>query len=232
MGASEGLFYQAGITAQLDHHETNSNYAQINVVDGKAPATAVLIGRIYMELGIAFQKEEAICLYTALSTDTGNFVYKNTNAEAFLLMGRLMEGGLPLEEYSHYLFRQKEKQFVEVLGKALATLSFSQEGRIAGMYLSSSQIADVGGTDGDTDGIIDYAIDIVGVQLAYFIHETQNGLVRVSLRATTPFRVDEIAAKFGGGGHQAAAGCTFHTTITEVLELVRTALSDVCERNS
>jgi len=230
MGAGERLFHCADITAQIDHHETNTGYAHINVIDGMAPATAVLVSRIYAELGMGLQTEDAICLYTALSTDTGNFVYKNTNAEAFVLMGRLMDSGLPLEEYSRFLFRQKEKGFVAVLGKALTTLSFLLDGKIAGMHMSFAQIVEAGGRDGDTDGIIDYAIDIVGVKMAYFIREIKGGTVRVNLRSIAPYRVDEIAAAFGGGGHQAAAGCTLNSTLADALERVQAALRNAYER--
>ena len=97
MGRALALYRSAGITAQIDHHFTNPGFAQINVIDGEASASAVLVYRLFTELGLPLRREEAICLYTALSTDTGNFVYQNTNAEAFQIMEQLMKAELPVE---------------------------------------------------------------------------------------------------------------------------------------
>lgn len=224
MGACEALFDAAPLTAQLDHHETNPGYASINVIDTEAPATAILVSRLQQRLNLPIQKEEAICLYTALSTDTGNFVYQSTNAEAFLLMSRLMEAGLPLAQYSRLLFRRKERAFVALLGKALPTLTFLRGDEIAGMQITCADMAAVGATSEHTDGVVDYAIDISGVKLAYFGRETEEGAIKFSLRALAPYRVDQAAALFGGGGHHLAAGCTLALPMAEAVRQVQEAL--------
>ncbi len=229
MGAGEELFVSAPMTAQIDHHETNPAFAGVNLIDSSAPATAILVGRLYAELGLVIRKEEAICIYTALSTDTGNFVYQNTNAEAFLLMSRLMEAGLPLAQYSRILFRRKEREFIALLTKALPTLTFLGHGEIAGMYLTRQAMLDAGATNDNTDGIVDYAIDASGVRMAYFARESEDGAVKFSLRALSPCRVDEIAACFGGGGHHLAAGCTLRCPLPEALEKVQKAMLEAQE---
>ena len=86
MGRALQLYGKAHVTAQLDHHPTNPGFATLNVIDDQASATAVLVFRLFEAFGLPIQREEAICLYTALSTDTGNFVYKSTNAEDFRIM--------------------------------------------------------------------------------------------------------------------------------------------------
>ncbi len=229
MGACEALFNKAPLTAQVDHHETNPGYAHVNLIDGQAPATAILVNRLREAAQVPLAPEMAVCLYTALATDTGNFVYDSTNSEAFLLMSRLMEAGLPLARYSRLLFRRKEREFVQLLGKTLHSLTLLGNGQVAGLTLTLKDLEAVHATSEHTDGIVDYAIDIAGVQMAYFAKETEDGAIKFSLRALAPHRVDEAAAVFGGGGHQLAAGCTLRMPLDEAVALVQQALQSALE---
>ncbi|NLV58251.1 MAG: bifunctional oligoribonuclease/PAP phosphatase NrnA [Clostridiales bacterium] len=224
LGSSEALFRSIAVTAQIDHHGTNPAFAQINLVDEQAPATAILVSRLQQELGLPIEQGEAICLYTGLSTDTGNFVFENTNAEAFQLMGRLMEAGLPLAKYSRLLFKRKDRAFLRLLSKTLPTMTFFCHGEIAGLQLSLQDMRSAQATGENTEGLVDYAIDASGVKMAYFARETESGEVKVSLRALSPYRVDRVAALFGGGGHLLAAGCTLAPPLDEAVERLREAL--------
>ena len=229
MGAGLSVFRKAAVTAQIDHHGTNPAYAQINLIDANMPATAVLINRVRKELGLSIHREEAICLYAALATDTGNFIYESTNAEAFLMMSQLMEAGLPLAKCGRILFRRKEREFIALLGRALPTMVYLGNGDIAGMQLSRAEILDAGVMDENTEGIVDYGIDISGIKLAYLAREVAGGAVKFSLRALSPYRVDQIAEQFGGGGHPLAAGCTVALPIDEAVRQVQSALVEYWE---
>ncbi len=226
LGDALAYFQSMPKTAQIDHHPTNPGYAQINVIDADASATAVLINRMFEALGLPLQREEAICLYTGLATDTGNFVYKNTTAEAFHMMARLMEAGLPIATYARILFRCKVKEHIALLGKALPTMRYLCGGEIAGMHVSLQQIKDAGATSEHADGVVDYAIDAAGVKMAYFARETVDGNIKASLRALTPYRVDAVAEHFGGGGHQLAAGCTMPGPLSEAVSKLEAALQE------
>ena len=96
LGACEKAFDAARRTALVDHHGSNPGFADLSWIDGDAPATAVVVYRLLEAMGGPVSRDEAICLYTALSTDTGNFLYASTNAESFCIMSALMEAGLPL----------------------------------------------------------------------------------------------------------------------------------------
>jgi len=229
LGEAKTLFHSIPLTAQLDHHETNPGYAHINLIDAAAPATAILVARLQRALNLPLDVAETVCLYTALSTDTGNFAFQNTTAEAFRLMGQLMEAGLPLAKYSRMLFRRKERAFVSLLGKTLPSLVFLHCGEIAGMQVTCQEMRSAGATNEHTDGVVDYAIDTVGVKIAYFARETEEGGAKFSLRALPPYRVDEVAAYFGGGGHQLAAGCTVSLPLAEAVEKVQGLLTEALE---
>lgn len=224
LGACEAAFFSARQTALVDHHETNDGFASLNLIDAGAPATAIVVYRLFARIDMPLSREEAICLYTALSTDTGNFIYESTNAESFAMMSALMEAGLPLAQYSRMLFREKEEIFVRLLGQVLPTLRVLHEGRVAGLSLSLEQMRRAGATGGHTDGVVDYAIDIRGVCLAYFARELEDGRVKVSLRALEPYAVDAIAARLGGGGHRLAAGLTLNMPLAQAVEQIEKML--------
>ncbi len=228
LGACEPFFAKAAHTAQVDHHRTNEAYAEHNAIDGAAPATAVLVYRMFAALGGPITRDEAICLYTALSTDTGNFVYESTNAECFEMMSALMRAGLPLAEYSRRLFRCKELAVVKLLGLALPSLRVAGDGKVAGLCLTLEQMQAAGATSGHTDGVVDYAIDLEGVEAAYFARETEEGRVKVSLRSLEPVHVDAVAARFGGGGHRLASGLTVDMPLDEAAQTIEKALVEAC----
>ncbi len=225
MGRALELFGRVKTTAQIDHHPTNPGFAAINVIDGDAPATAVLVNRLFNAFGLPVRREEAICLYTALSTDTGNFVYQSTNVEAFRMMETLMEAGLPIAQYARLLFRCKEREHVALLGKALPTMRYLCSGEIAGMRLSGKDFLAAGATGENAEGVVDYAIDVSGVKIAYLARETENGAIKCSLRALAPYRVDTVAESFGGGGHQLAAGCTLEGPMGSAVRKLEKALT-------
>ena len=228
LGKCEPLFDSAPLTAVIDHHGTNDGYAQLNLIDADAPATAIVIFRLFEKMNLPLNQAEAICLYTALSTDTGNFIYDSTNAESFVMMGALMQAGLPLAKYSRMLFRAKEERFVRLLGEALPSLRILADGKIAGLRLSLAQMEKWQANGGHTEGIVNYAIDLMGVGVAYFAREVEGGAVKISLRALPPYAVDRIAASFGGGGHELAAGLTLHMPLDQAVKTIEKALCEAC----
>ncbi len=224
MGKAQELFTRVKNNAQVDHHPTNPGFAGINVIDGEASATAVLVWRLFNALGQPIRRDEAICLYTAISTDTGNFVYQNVTAEAFRMMEKLMEAELPIAQYARMLFRCKDKEHIALLGKALASIRYLCSGEIAGMCLRQQDFLQAEASAENADGVVDYAIDVVGVKMAYFARETQDGAMKFSLRALTPYRVDQVAELFGGGGHQLAAGCSLAGPPEEAMKKIEAEL--------
>ena len=115
MGDCISLKEKAARTAQIDHHPTNPLFMETNWVDGEAPACALLIRELLRALGIEPDRELAICLYTGVSTDTGNFAFSATNAACFTMMSELMGCDLPLAELNGILFRDREMPCAHLL---------------------------------------------------------------------------------------------------------------------
>lgn len=227
MGDCEDLLRQAKRTAQIDHHGTNPCYTQVNSVDADAPATALLIKQQLDVLGIALNRDMAMCLYAAISTDTGNFAFKCTNAEAFSVMSQLMDCGLPLDEMNRVLFRQREKPHVRLLARALSSMTFHANDSITTMTLTQRDFRDCEALPEHADAIVNYGIDIPGVKMALLARENEDGTIKIALRSVDPDRVDGIARQFGGGGHAQASGCTLDGPIEAAVEQVLQAMQEV-----
>ena len=224
MGSSIALMEMADRTAQIDHHGTNPCFMQVNSVDAHASATALIIKEQLDVLGVGITPDMALCLYAGVSTDTGNFAFASTSAEAFRMMAALMEAGLPLADMNRLLFRQRAKAQVKLLNRALSTLTFHEQEQITLMTLTQQDFIDCAALPEHADTIVNFGLDMVGVKMSAMLRETAEGKVKVSFRAVEPARVDRAAASFGGGGHAQAAGATMDGPINIAKEQVLTAL--------
>lgn len=231
MGDCQCLLNQAKHTAQIDHHGTNPAYAEVNSVDGQASATGLMVRQQLEALGVPVSRDIAMCLYAAISTDTGNFAFSCTSAEAFSVMSELMACGLPLSEMNRRLFRQRDKAQLLLMARALDSLRFFADDRVTLMTLTRQDFADCGALPEHADTIVNFGLDVSGVKLAALARETDRG-VKCSLRAVEPARVDTVAAAFGGGGHAQAAGCTIEATLQNAADRVVAALVKSLEEDN
>ena len=227
LGDSAMPFFQCSQTLQMDHHQTNTGFAQHNVVDPQAPASGTLVYRFFRAAKLAFEVDEAICLYAAISTDTGNFCFSSLSAETFEQMAGLMEAGLPIVETARELHLMREKAHVLLLGRALNSLQFDLDGQLSSMVIRQEDLVASGATQEHADRIVNYGLYITGVRICYLATQTDNA-TKFSLRAVAPDEVAGIALELGGGGHPQAAGCTLsgpmEEAITRVHQRLRQAL--------
>ncbi len=211
-------------TAQIDHHPTNPLFMEVNSVDGNCPATCLMIREQIAALGIEPDRDTAICLYTGISTDTGNFAYHSTNEACFSLMSELMTLDLPLAELNRILFRERAKPQVLLMGKALNSLRYYEQDRIAVMKLTTADFLECGALNEHADTLVNFGLDTVGTSMAMLAREDVEapGIIKFSLRAKEPFVINDVAQSFGGGGHPQAAGISMYGNlddkISEVLE--------------
>jgi phosphoesterase RecJ-like protein len=220
MGACAALMERCRHTAQIDHHPTNPLFMEVNSVDGKAPAACVLIREQLRTLEVPMTEEIAICLYTGISTDTGNFAFAYTNAECFRIMAELMECGLPLARLNRILFRERSREQLLLLGRAIESIRFYDDGQIAVMTLTARDFQECGALSEHADKLVNYAMDTVGVRMAMLAREDGDGTIKFSLRARQPDTVNDVAQRLGGGGHPQASGMTREGTLEEQVQIV------------
>lgn len=206
MGACWDAFSGTPLNMQIDHHGDNSRYARFNAVDGGASAAGCLVRRFMKALDLPLTREIGACLYCAISTDTGNFRFQNTTSEAFSIMAEIMETGMDLPGVARPVHQLREVPHLRLLGRALGSLRFFAGGRGARMTLTLADYAAAGALPEHNSMIVNYAMDIPGVEMAFLAEEKEEGMVKASLRCLPPYDVARIARKFAGGGHRLASG--------------------------
>ena len=174
----------------------------------------------------------ATCLYTTLLTDTGGFCYGGIQARTFALAGDLTAAGADPVRIARDVYFASPLSKVMLMGAALSTLH--KEGALAWVWVTHEDMVRVGAAEEDCEGIVNYALSVVGVEAAAFLRELPEGRIRVSLRSKTQgtgiedepgaVNVAAIAEKLGGGGHQNAAGCTLDGPMERATEEILGAL--------
>jgi len=215
----------AALVLNVDHHACNKLYGDLNYVDPTAVAVGELVFYILQELGVPVDPARAACLYAAMATDSGMFRYEGTSPRTHRIVAELLELGVNPREMAERLMQTRSFEEAVLLGRALASLRRSDDGRVAWMVLRREDLTLDGRLHKCPEGCVDYARDIVGVEAAACLREREDG-VRVSLRSRGTADVNSIAAGFGGGGHARAAGCTLHQPLEQAEQTVVRALRE------
>jgi bifunctional oligoribonuclease and PAP phosphatase NrnA len=217
----EGL--EGRFLINIDHHKSGRAFADVNWIDPKAVATAELVYRLAREAGVKISPEIATCLYTAVLTDTGAFMFEGTNEHTFELARELVLAGADPALCARHVYFGHSTAKMRLLGSALSVLQ--REGPLAWIWVTQEQMERVGAKEEDCEGLVNYALSIGDVEVAVFFRELAGGRFRVSMRSKGRPDVARIAEEFGGGGHACASGCSvegpLHAAVERVLGKIR-----------
>ncbi len=192
--------------ACFDHHVSNRGFAQHNFVDVDSAATAEVLAGLFFDAALPVDATTALALYTGIMTDTGQFRFPSTTRRIFQLCAQLVACGAQPAQAGIELFERESLGKLKLLQHYLGSLKFECGGRICLGVLPQGIFEQVGATVEDTEGLVDYARSIQGVEIGVLIEE-RPGTIKASLRAEHgSYRMDTIAAQFNGGGHASAAG--------------------------
>jgi len=191
-------------TINIDHHVTNKIFAQINLVDVSAPATAEILKEIILGLGLQISKSVAEALLTGLITDTLGFRTCNIHPKTLRIAADLMDVGVDLPMLYQHALLNRSYEAVRYWGAGISTLQF--ENRMLWATLSQEDRNKIGYPGRDDADLINVLSSINDVDIAIIFVEQPNETVKVSWRAKKGFDVSQIASDFGGGGHKPAAG--------------------------
>jgi len=211
----------------IDHHASGRPFADVNWIDPHAVATAEMVFRLGRKAGVPLSPEIATCLYTALMTDTGSFMFQGTNEHTFALARELTLAGADPAHCARNIYFAHSGAKMRLLGEALRNLN--QEGHLAWIWVTQEQMERCGAKEEDCEGLVNYALSIADAEVAVFFRELPDGRFRVSLRSKGKVNVAKLAERFGGGGHECASGCAvkgpLQAAVSEILSQLRPGAS-------
>ena len=198
---------QRKVFINIDHHESNTRYADVNWVSAREPSCGELIYRLLKVARWPITRPIADCLFTAISTDTGSFQYPTTRPGTFHAGAELVTRGANLAKICDEVYQSYPLSRVRLLKHIYSRFRLTHRDQIAYFWLKKADFARAGSDDDETEGLIDHIRAIAPVVVACVFEEIEPELTRISLRSkSNRVNVNEIAAQFGGGGHPAAAG--------------------------
>lgn len=206
MGAADEIFAQAKHTANIDHHVTNTMFAQHNAVEAHAAAAAEVVKKLIEQLDADFGANIATCLFCGLVTDTGNFAYSNTTPDTFFAAGELLQRGADNALINRAVYRSAPVSKRRMLGLGLIKAEYLHGGKVAVCKLTRADFDRFNARDEDCEGIIDNLRDVENVEIAMLMREKEPNVYKVSMRAKEYANVCAVAERYGGGGHRLAAG--------------------------
>lgn len=206
-------------TVNFDHHTSNDRFGDLNWVEPAASSTGEMLAELYLATGTPFgQARDAI--YTAIVTDTGGFAFESTSPATHEAAATLLRAGTRPGELHDLVYNSRDRAALALLGAAIRGLELTAGGRIAHMALGPEDFAAAGAGQEHTDGIVNYARSIRGVDIGLLFYSLEPGLVKVGIRTRPAVAAHEVAQAFGGGGHPRAAGCTLRTGLEDAVEQV------------
>jgi bifunctional oligoribonuclease and PAP phosphatase NrnA len=207
----------------IDHHLSGKNFGNINWIDSSVMATAELVYRLARLACVPVDRDIATCLYTALMTDTGSFMFEGTNEQTFTVARELVLAGADPAQCARQIYFGHSTAKMRLLGAALSNLH--REGSLAWIWVTREQMERFGAREEDCEGLVNYALSMADVQVAIFFRELPEGRYRVSLRSKGSVNVSTVAEHFGGGGHKCASGCSLDgplaIAVSRVVERLR-----------
>jgi bifunctional oligoribonuclease and PAP phosphatase NrnA len=202
----------------IDHHVSGRPFAHVNWIDPKAVATGEMVFRLAREAGTPFSPEIATCLYTALMTDTGSFMFEGTNEHTFALARELVLAGADPSHCARSIYFAHSVAKMRLLGEALRNLN--TDDHIGWTWVTQEQMKRWNAKDEDCEGLVNYVLSIGEVEVSAFLRELPDGRIRVSLRSKGKLDVARIAEHFGGGGHQCASGCSLDGPLSHAVDRI------------
>lgn len=227
LGSAVGERRLYGHLLNIDHHVSNTAYGDSNVIRVDACAVGEIVFDLLQALNLPVDRDIATCLFTSLVTDTGSFRYSNTDVRALEVATALVRAGAEPWAVHAALYESVPPQQLRLAALALAGLRYFAEGRVGLIVVTEAMYAETGTGAEDTEGLIQFPRSVDTVEVAVLLRPAGGGAWKASLRSKRYVDVAAIAAQFGGGGHQRAAGCQLDGSLDAAVEQLLRAIQPV-----
>lgn len=215
-----GFFDKADKTASIDHHLNEEPCGDLNYVDPDSAAAGELIFMLMESVGYTPTKKEAECLFAAITTDTGNFLYSNTTKRSHEIVSRLYDCGIDAHAVGSEIYENIASKKFLLDATVLAETKLYYDGKVAAAIVTQDMLDKTGAVMSDAEPVVADLRTIAGVEIAICFKERGPEKIFVSLRSKYNADVRAIAESLGGGGHVKAAGCTLNMPLEEAVEKV------------
>ncbi|MGC4043791.1 MAG: bifunctional oligoribonuclease/PAP phosphatase NrnA [Armatimonas sp.] len=226
LGGSVEPINAAKLVMDIDHHVTGGQFGHVRLLDAESASTAELVFDFLHALGVEPDHAMAQNLLCGVLTDTGGFRFPNTRPRTMEIGGALIAAGASPTEIYESVYENQSWAAQKLLGRAIDRMEKSAAGKIVWTVVLQEDFTEFGATDKETEGISTALRAVRGSDIAMLLREQPDGRLRVSLRAREPYDVATVAAKFGGGGHRLASGCTLDGPPQEAIQRLLAALQD------
>jgi phosphoesterase RecJ-like protein len=211
----------------IDHHLINGATGDGNCIDPTAAATGHVVYELLNRMGVTITSELATLIYTTVVMDTGFFRYSNTTPEVFELAAELVRLGANPSNISQAALENNPAAQLRLLPLVLETMEFHFGDQCSSLVLTQQMLEEAQATPDMAENFINFGRSVEDVEVAVLFREKEPGIYKVSMRSKKRVNVAELAARFEGGGHFHAAGCTIEKTLPEVKELILAAIESV-----
>lgn len=194
------------VDLRIDHHGSGTDFAPNSMVDGESASCAELVWDILMEMGVEPEAEVAEPIYVGTATDTGCFRFANTTPHTFDTAGDCAAAGVEIYRWNQLLFETNSLERLRLQGWVAEHTKLFSDGKLAICALPKTVETEIGVDEDDMGNLSSFIRTIEGVCLAALLRETDTEVTKMSLRAVPGWDAAAVCAKFGGGGHQGAAG--------------------------
>lgn len=201
----------------IDHHVSNTGYAERTLLFPQASATCEIIYELAGEMGAELSAHCAACIYTGMATDTGCFKYDCTTARCHEITAELMKKyDIPFAKINRNMFDVKSVGRMKIEARAVELMESFCGGRITMICITAEDMERLGVDANDLEGCANLPLQPEGVEVGIMLKERENGVYRISMRSAGDVNVSDICRTLGGGGHAKAAGCSLEGDIADV----------------
>lgn len=213
------LFEKAKFTVNIDHHKTNIAYGNLNFINPDASSTGEVLFGCFENMNWKVNLDCAICLYTAILTDTGSFRFDNTKPSTFEVASKLVEIGVQPSDIYKKVYESDSKTLVMFQAHCISKAKFLEDDKIAYTLVYKKDMEKFSAGDDCMEGLTEKLRAIVTTRIAFVAKEMKSGGTKISMRSKFA-DVAEICSVFGGGGHKFAAGCTIKAPVEDAAKKV------------
>ena len=200
----------------IDHHPGNTVYGAVNWIDESAAACGEMVFTLIEALGAPLTRDIATHVYLAVLTDTGSFHFSHLSPRTYEIARRCVEAGADPQWIARTHYDSNSLARVRIFGAVMNGMVIVDAGRVALLSITRKTMADLGATNDDLEGLINFPLTVKDIEAVAFFKEVGDGDWRVSLRSKGPVDIGAIARASGGGGHTNAAGCSATGSLDDV----------------